>query len=152
GGYLHPIAFGIGFLVITFVTVIVGELVPKAIGIQAAEKVMLASAAPLRMLQFALWPMVALSNASALAVMRVLGVSQAFGEESAHSEEELRAILGRSLDRGQISRVGRDILERVLGFSRLTARQLMVPRPDVVWLSSSVTHEENFEKARASGY
>ena len=152
GAYLHPLAFVIGFLVITFITVILGELVPKSVGIQAAEKVMLASAVPLRFLQFALWPMMALTNASALAVMRALGVSPAFGEEAAHSEEELRGILGRSHDRGQISRVGRDILERVLGFSRLTARQLMIPRPDVVWLSSTVSPEENFEKARVSGY
>src|SRR5262249_8720667 len=150
--YLRPLAFTIGFLAITFVTVILGELVPKALGIQNAEKVMLAAATPLRVLRMALWPMVAVTNASALAVMRVLGVSGAFGEESAHSEEELRAILARSHDRGQISRVGRDILERVLSFSRLTARQLMVPRPDVVWLSSTKTPAENFEKARASGY
>ena len=150
--YLRPLAFTIGFLAITFVTVILGELVPKALGIQMAEKVLLAAATPLRLLRIALWPMVAVTNASALAVMRVVGVSAAFGEESAHSEEELRAILGRSHDRGQISRVGRDILDRVLSFSRLTARQLMVPRPDVVWLSSTKTPAENFEKARASGY
>lgn len=151
-GYLRPLAFAIGFLVITLITVILGELVPKAVGIQRAETVMLAAAPPLRMLRTALWPMVAVTNATALAVMRGLGVSAAFGEESAHSEEELRVILARSHDRGQISRVGRDILERVLGFSRLTARQLMIPRPDVVWLSSTKTPAENFEKARASGY
>lgn len=150
--YLRPLAFGIGFLGITLLTVILGELVPKAVGIQTAEKVMLVAATPLRVLRIALWPMVAVTNASALAVMRAIGVSAAFGEESAHSEEELRSILGRSHERGQISRVGRDILERVLGFSRLTARQLMIPRPDVVWLSSAKTPEENFEKARASGY
>jgi len=150
--YLRPVAFGIGFLVITLITVILGELVPKAVGIQKAEKMMLATATPLRMLRIALWPLVAVTNASALAVMRALGVSAAFGEESAHSEEELRGILARSHDRGQISRVGRDILERVLGFSRVTARQLMVPRPDVVWLSSTKTPAENFERARASGY
>src|SRR5262245_55799453 len=150
--YLRPLAFGIGFIVITLITVILGELVPKAIGIQRAETVILAAAARLKMLRIALWPMVAFTNAAALAVMRGLGVPAAFGEESAHSEEELRTILSRSHDRGQISRVGRDILERVLGFSRLTARQLMIPRPDVVWLSSTKTPAENFEKARASGY
>jgi CBS domain containing-hemolysin-like protein len=150
--YLRPVAFGLGFLAITLITVILGELVPKAIGIQTAEKVMVAAAGPLRMLRIVFWPMIALTNMIALAVMRALGVSAAFGEESAHSEEELRSILGRSHDRGQISRVGRDILERVLGFSRITARQLMVPRPDVVWLSAAKTPAENFERARASGY
>jgi CBS domain containing-hemolysin-like protein len=150
--YLRPLAFGIGFIVITLITVILGELVPKAFGIQRAETVILAAAAPLRMLRISLWPMVAFTNAAALAVMRMLGIPVGFGEESAHSEEELRTILSRSHDRGQISRVGRDILERVLGFSRLTARQLMIPRPDVVWLSSTRTPAENFERARASGY
>ena len=151
--YVRPISLAIGFLLITLVTVILGELVPKAIGIQRAETMLLLAAGPLRLLRLLLYPIVALTNASAGIVLKALGLSHAYGrEESAHSEEELRSILGRSYDRGHIGRVGRDILDRVLGFSKLTARQIMVPRPDVVWLSTARTPAENLEIARSSGY
>ena len=150
--YVRPLAFGIGFLSITLATVILGELVPKAIGVQKAESILLLAAAPLRLLRVLLYPVVALTNASGTLVLRGMGLPPAFGEEAVHTEEELRAILGRSHERGQITRVGRDILERVLGFSRLTARQIMVPRPDVVWLSAAKSPAENLEIARSSGY
>src|SRR5437867_3181803 len=147
GAYVRLVAFTIGFLGITLVTVILAEIVPKAIGIHRAEAILLLAATPLRLFGFALHPIVAFTNAMAMAVLRLLGIPTAFGEEAAHSEEELRAILTRSHDRGQISRVGRDLLERVLRFSTLTARQIMVPRPDVVWLSAARSPAENLETA-----
>lgn len=152
GAYSRAIAFSLGFLAITLVTVILGELVPKAIGIQKAETVLITAAPFLRLFRIALYPIVAFTNAMGLAVLRVMGLAAGYGEEAAHTEEELRAILGRSHDRGQITRVGRDILDRIFKFSRLTARQIMIPRPDVVWLSTTKSPEENLEIARSSGY
>lgn len=152
GAYARVLGFVIGFLAITLITVILGELVPKAIGIQRAEPILIHAAPFLRLLRVLLYPIVLFTNATGLAVLKAIGLSTGYGEEAAHSEEELRAILGRSLDRGQITRVGRDILERVFTFSRLTARQIMVPRPDVVWLSARKSPEENMEIARSSGY
>ncbi len=152
GSWSRALSFVLGFLAVTFVTVILGELVPKAIGIQKAEGTLLLAAAPLGVLRFALYPLVTVTNGISLAILKLAGLPSAFGEESAHTEEELRAILGRFHDGGKITRVGRDILERVLGFSRLTARQIMIPRPDVVWLSTSRGGAENLETARSSGY
>jgi len=150
--WLHPIAFGVAFLVITLLTVVLGELVPRAIGIQSAERIALLAADPLRLLRRLLFPMVALTNRCALAVLRLAGLPAGFVSETVHTEEELRAILALSHDRGHLTRVGRDILEKALGFSRLTARQIMVPRPDVVWLSTARAAAENLQVARSSGY
>ena len=150
--YARAISFFLGFLIVTFLTVIVGELVPKAIGIQKAEGTLLLAAAPLGLLRMILYPVVSITNAAAQALLKLVGMSAAFGEEAADTEEELRAILGRFHDGGKITRVGRDILERVLGFSRLTARQIMIPRPDVVWLSAMQRPPENLDIARSSGY
>jgi CBS domain containing-hemolysin-like protein len=151
-GYHRAISIVAGFIVITFVTVLLGELVPKGIGIQKAETAMLFAATPLRLLSLALLPIVSVTNGLATALLKLMGLSAAFGEESVHTEEELRGILGRFHDRGNITRVGRDILERVLGFSRLTARQIMVPRPDVVWLDARKSPAENLDLAGSSGY
>ena len=117
GSLGHGLSFGVGFMLMTLATVILGELVPKAIGIQKAEGILLLAAGPLRLLGWMLYPIVTFTNASATATLKLIGLPPAFGEETAHTEEELRAILASSHARGQITRVGRDILERVLGFS-----------------------------------
>jgi CBS domain containing-hemolysin-like protein len=149
---LHVVSFVAAFLVVTALTVILGELVPRVAGIQMAEPVALMAGGPVRFLRAVLFPLVIFTHQCASAVVRIVGLPPLGTEQGGHTEEELRAILALSHARGHLSRVGRDILEKTLGFSRLTARQIMVPRPDVVWLSASRSPAENREIARASGY
>jgi CBS domain containing-hemolysin-like protein len=152
GSYTQAVSFGVAFGAITFLTVVVGELVPRAIGIRLAEPIVLALSPVIRILRAVLYPFVALTNRSASLILRLLGVPPLKLGETAHTVEELRTLLALSHDRGHLPRTAREILDRALGFSRLTARQIMIPRPDVAWLSTLSTPAETLESAKGAGY
>jgi len=129
-------SFASAFLLITFLHVVLGELVPKSVAIAIAERVSVGIAYPLRGFWLLSWPLVWVLNQAALLFLKPLGI-RFEGEGAAHSLEEIHAILARSVDSGQLGNVPAAVLQNALRFGRRRARDAMVPRARVVALDLS---------------
>jgi magnesium and cobalt exporter, CNNM family len=141
---IHAIAFAVGFGIITFLHVVFGELAPKSVAIARAEGTSLFVAPFMRFFYFLFYPGVVVFNGVANAVVRLFGVPPASENEEEHSEEELRLIIGRSTDQGVLNAGERHMLEGVFELEDTPAREVMVPRPDVVSLPAGMPLRELF--------
>jgi CBS domain containing-hemolysin-like protein len=140
---IHNVSAAVAFLFITFLHIIVGELVPKAYSIRATETVALWTALPMRAFQVAAKPVLWLLDRSAELVLRWLRVDPRHTAE-AHSEEEIRMLLAESHRVGTLSGDKRELLENIIDYTERTARHAMIPRGDVVYLSLARSLEENY--------
>ncbi|MEG6511600.1 hemolysin family protein [Desulforamulus ruminis] len=145
---LHSISFVIAFALVTFLHVVFGELVPKSLAIQRAETVTLWLAGPMRMFYYPFYPGIVLFNGTANRILRKLGVQPASEHEESHSEEELQMLVSESYKGGHLDKNEWRLLQNVFEFERRVAREVMVPRPDVVFLDREKSLEENLEIAR----
>ena len=141
-----------GFAFITLLVMVLGELVPKGIAIQRAERTALAVATPLRLLYLLSFPGVWVVNRASGFVMRLLGLKSRPGEEQAHTEDELRIILASAAEMGTIDSTRAELLERALSMTEKTARQILVPRTEVRYLDLEESLEWNVTEARAAGH
>ncbi|HEY3054259.1 MAG TPA: hemolysin family protein [Thermoanaerobaculia bacterium] len=146
----HSIAATVAFICITALHIIFGELGPKYIAIDKTIGTALWTAHLLRAFHMIMYPVIWLLNRSARVVLSAIGINPATPTEVAHSQEELRLMLVRSEKAGVLSEENREIIEGVFQFSKRTARQIMVPRTDVVILSTTKTIEENLDVIRTS--
>jgi CBS domain containing-hemolysin-like protein len=149
----HTIAFAIAFTLITALHIVLGELAPKSLAIQKSEGTTLAVIYPLDLFYRVFrWPIAAL-NAIAGWTLKPLGLAPAseHGGE-AHSEDEIRLILNQSQQAGAVNAEERNLIEQVFEFARSEARDVMVPRPDVVFLSTSKSVLENLAVAEEAQY
>jgi len=146
----HTIASTLAFTIISVLHIVFGELAPKSVAIQRPVGTSLWVAHILRGFYLIMFPAIWILNGISNAVLRMFGI-QSMGEaELAHSPEELRMILANSEEAGLLSEPKREIIEGVFQFSKRTARQIMVPRTDVIVLSTNKTIEENLEVIRTS--
>jgi len=137
-GATDAIAFAVAFATITFLHVVFGELAPKSVAIARAEGTSLFVAPFMRFFYYLFYPGTIVFNGTANAVVRLFGVPPASESEEAHSEEELRLIIGRSTERGVLNPGEEDMLEGVFELEDTLAREVMVPRPDVVSLPAGM--------------
>jgi CBS domain containing-hemolysin-like protein len=141
-----------GFALITLLVLVLGELVPKGIAIQRAERTALAVATPLRLLYLLFFPGVWVVNRASGFVMRLLGLKSRPGEEQAHTEDELKIILASAAEMGTIDSTRAELLERALSMTEKTARQILVPRTEVRYLDLEESLEWNLTEARSAGH
>ena len=141
---IHAIAFAVGFGIITFLHVVFGELAAKSVAIAKPEGTSLFVAPFMRFFYFLFYPGVVVFNGVANAVVRLFGVPPASETQEEHSEEELRLIIGRSTDQGVLNTGEQHMLEGVFELEDTPAREVMVPRPDVVSLPAGMPLRELF--------
>ncbi|CAA9439749.1 MAG: Hemolysins and related proteins containing CBS domains [uncultured Rubrobacteraceae bacterium] len=134
--FIHAVAFGVGFLIITSLHVILGELVPKSVGIQRPEGTSLFIAPFMRAFYYLFLPLTIIFNGAGNAIVRAFGVLPASETEEMHSEIELRTLISQSTRQGALQKRDEDMLEGVFELGETVAREIMVPRPDVVTLPS----------------
>ena len=139
---LHGVAFVIALLLVTIVELIFGETVPKIFGIQRAEGVALAVIRPLNLMLLIFKPLIWIINTLSNATLRLLGLPQDQGHETAYSVEELEMLVVSSRKAGVLDREEEAILRRVFDFGDLTARQVMLPRTELVGLPADATLQE----------
>jgi CBS domain containing-hemolysin-like protein len=141
----------VAFVIISILHIVLGELAPKSIAIQKPVGTTLWTAHLLHGFYTLTYPAIWLLNGVSRGILKLIGIHPA-GEhaETAHSPEELRLILASSEKAGILSEENREIIEGVFQFSKRTARQIMVPRTDVVVLSTTRTIEENLERIRTT--
>ncbi|MDX6438607.1 MAG: magnesium and cobalt exporter, family [Gaiellaceae bacterium] len=148
----HGIAYALAFLILTYLSVGLGELVPKAIALQKAEWIAKGLALPLGALQRVVKPFNWLLQISANAVTRLFGVTPAPAGELAHTEEDIRHIVAGAEDAGVIATTEEEMLYKVFDFADKEVHEVMVPRPEVVAISISLPTEEALAALLESPY
>ncbi|EEK80583.1 hypothetical protein bcere0009_4920 [Bacillus cereus R309803] len=128
------VSFIIAFAVITFLHVVIGELAPKTFAIQKAEQVSLLLSKPLIYFYRVMYPFIWALNGSARLVTGLFGLHPASEHEVAHSEEELRLILSESYESGEINQREFKYVNNIFEFDNRVAKEIMVPRTEVVGL------------------
>ena len=149
---LHPIALTIALTIVVFLHMVIGEMVPKNIAIAAPERLALALALPFRGFILVLRPVIAVLNALANAMLRLLRVQPADALEPGHSAEDLAAIIAEGRREGVIGDFAHRLLTGAIVFGDRDASEVMVPRPDTVSVTSGATVAEIEETVRRSGY
>jgi len=132
----------LAFLIITFLHVVVGELVPKGIALSYSERVALAVSAPVRLFFFVFKPLIWVLQRSSELAQRAIGIDPSFSEGVAHSEAELKMLLEVSTEHGEIEKDEREMLYKVFDFAEKEVADVMVPRPDVAGLAIDLAPEE----------
>ncbi|HEV3166956.1 MAG TPA: hemolysin family protein, partial [Isosphaeraceae bacterium] len=151
----RPIAVAVPFIalsLVTFLHMALGEQAPKNLAIRSARTVALWTAPALVLFYYVFWPIIWLLNTASNLTLWMLGLGGAHHAELAHTEEELRHIVAESVAGGHLSRNERVMIENVLNLEEKTARRVMVPRPDIVYLSLSRPVEDNLRIARQTGH
>jgi putative hemolysin len=136
------IALALAFLIITFVSVVVGELVPKGIALSYAERVALGVSVPVRSFFFLLKPLIWVLEATTRGILAGLGLQVPGAEGGVHSEAELKMLLSKSSQHGEIEAEETEMLYKVFDFADKEASDVMVPRPEVVALSIDLPPQE----------
>ena len=126
------VAFVLSFLVLTYLSVVLGELVPKSIALQRAERLALWLALPLDWLGRITYPLVWVLQRSANGIARLFGVRPAPAGMTMHTEEDIRLIVAQT---AEIEQAEEEMLYKVFDFADKEAHDVMVPRPEVVALS-----------------
>ncbi|MBZ9534956.1 HlyC/CorC family transporter [Cytobacillus oceanisediminis] len=138
----HLIAFIISFLLVTFLHVVVGELAPKTVAIQKAELISLTFATPIIWFYRLLYPFIWLLNGSARLLTSIFGLKPASEHELAHSEEELRILMSESYKSGEINKNELAYVNNIFEFDERIAKEIMVPRTEMVTISVDNTFDE----------
>ncbi|WP_302081418.1 hemolysin family protein [Salinibaculum rarum] len=139
---VHLVAFAVGFSVITFLHVVFGELAPKTIAISQTERLSLFLAPPMKFFYIIFYPGLVVFNGAANAFTRMLGVPPASETDETLGEREIRRVLVRSGEEGDIDVSEVAMIERVFDLDDTAVREVMVPRPDVVSVPEDATLSE----------
>jgi CBS domain containing-hemolysin-like protein len=148
---LHSISVTMSFVVITILHIVLGEQAPKTIAIRKAESTSLLVAFPLYFFYKITYPVIWLLNQASSRLLKLIGISPAAEGELLHDEEELRLLLSSSKD-SQLSTQKRELLDNIFELSHRMSRQIMLPRQDVIYLSTERPLAENLRLARRSGH
>ena len=148
--YAEAIALTIVVGVMTYLSVIIGELVPKRIALNNPERIASALARPMNGLSKLFAPLVNLLNVSSDFLMAALGIRKP--KESVVSEEEVRVLIDEGLSAGIFKKAEKDMVEGVFELDEQTAGDLMTPRARMIWLSLDDEDEENWRRIAGSGH
>lgn len=134
-------SYAIAFALVTFLHVVVGEMAPKTLAIQFAEKLTLLLAPPLYWFGKVMKPFIWALNGSAQVVLRLMGIKPV-KHEQAYSEEELKIVMTQSYQGGEIDQTELEYMENVFSFDERVAKDIMVPRTELVTLNKDMSYEE----------
>src|SRR5438128_5206420 len=139
--YIHTTSVAIGFTLASFIHVVLGEIVPKSIALQRAERVALAVAGPIDVFITLVLPALYVMSRTAKWVLRAFG-SRQMREGGVHSPEELKLIVTASTRVGLLPSMQEDMIHRALEMTHLTVREIMVPRTRMFALPANMSLDE----------
>ncbi len=143
--WAHGVAVAVAFAAITYLHVILGEVVPKSLALQRTEQVALAVAAPMDFFMTIAAPFLAFMTASTRVVLKAFGTRQV-REGGVHSPEELKLIVSASRRLGILGQPQEDLILRALDLENILVREIMVPRPDIFSLPGDISLEEALQR------
>jgi CBS domain containing-hemolysin-like protein len=145
-------AITIGFLIITFLHVVLGELAPKSIALTKPEGVSRLVARPLMLFSTITYPAIWLLNGAANVFLRLVGIQPVSELEHIHSSDELRLLMNQSAAHGRLDASDRAMLAGVFDFHDKKARDVMRPRTEIIALQVDSTSDEIWGVVRAERY
>jgi putative hemolysin len=143
------IASSLVVIAITYLSLIIGELVPKRLALNSPEKVAMAVAIPMRLMEKVTAPIVSLLSFSSDLLLRLLGSSKA-SDEPQITEEEIKVLMRQGAAEGTFDAAEQDMIERVFSLGDEPVSALITPRPDIVWLDINDPADENRQKVTES--
>ncbi|MBC8034218.1 MAG: HlyC/CorC family transporter [Chitinophagaceae bacterium] len=141
--YSNGIATTIVVIVITYLTLVLGELVPKRIGLANPEKVAKVMAAPMRVVSIITYPFIWLLSKSSYFITRLFKLK---ATDMQVTEEEIKAIISEGTEQGTIEEAEQEIIERVFHLSDRNITSLMTHRSDIIWFDINDTETSIREK------
>jgi CBS domain containing-hemolysin-like protein len=152
-GYIaHGGAIVVAFCAITFLHVVLGELVPKMFALEKAETFALIAARPLEFFAKVFSPVLFIFNFVGGHIGKLLGLQSSLDHTSIYTEEELRQLVKLSQESGHLNVEERRLINRVFEFSETTVREAMIPRTEILAISDSYTLEQIAHAFRQHGY
>ena len=142
----------IGFVVITFLHIVLGELTPKSVALVRPEGVSKLVAPPLVGFATVMWPFIAILNGAANIVLRLLRIRPSTEKDRVHSPEELRLLVMQSRAQGVLDETDSNMLAGVFDFHAKRARDVMRPRTDVIAIPVEATESEVWQLMRSERY
>ena len=135
------LSYAIAFALVTFLHVVLGEMAPKTLAIQFAEKMSLMLAPPLYWFGKIMKPFIWALNGTSRQILRLIGVRPA-GHEDVYSEEELKIIMAQSFQGGEIDKTELAYMENIFSFDERVAKDIMVPRTEIVTLDKGMNYDD----------
>lgn len=145
---ITTISIALGFIIITFLHIVLGELVPKSMAVQRSENMALSCVWLLYIFHKLGYPIIVLLNRTSKLILGTIGMKSASEADLAHSEEELRMIVSASHRGGVLNQMESELIDNVFDFADRLAREIMVPRQDMVCLFVDDPFEENMRVVR----
>ena len=140
------LTFVIAFSLITYLSVVLGELMPKALTLDRAETLAVLVARPMELISVALWPAVWVLQGSASVLLRPFGIRDVVAGEGIRTAAELRALVDEAEGSGVIPLAQEELLHNVFDFADREAADIMVPALDVDWLEAGLTAEAALDR------
>ncbi|WP_248927347.1 hemolysin family protein [Paenibacillus hamazuiensis] len=140
---IHTISFIIAFAFITALHITLGEQFPKTYAIRKSEQVTLLSAAPMMIFYKLMYPFIWFLNGVSNWMLRRSGIEPKEKRESAHNEEEIRILMKESNKSGLIDNTELTLVDNIFEFAETTAREIRIPRTDMICLYANLSYEEN---------
>ena len=147
----HHIALPVAFLIITILHIVFGELAPKSLAIQSSQRTILVVAIPLQFFFFVFRPFIFVLNGTANLVLRAIGISTIPGQD-VHSSDELKYLVKQGKESGEIEQADYDIIKNAFEFSERIAKQIMIPRTQVVAIDVEDFQQEMVEQLIEENY
>jgi CBS domain containing-hemolysin-like protein len=149
---VHGIAFGISFAILTFLHIVLGELAPKSLAIQFPETTTLLVSFPLQLFYRVFKPAIWLLNNTANLLLRAAGISPSGASELLHSAEELQIIVAEGAKTGVLNKTEQELISSIFEFSGTTAKEIMVPRTDMVAIDHKTSRDKIIRTVTEEGY
>lgn len=144
---VNVISLIIALMFITILHIVLGELAPKTIAVNKAEAVLLLTSGPMNMFYKIMYPVIWIVNGMARGLLRIFRLSPASELGTAHTEEEIRIIMQESNKSGLIDNTEMDLVDNIFEFVDTMAREIMIPRTEMICLNNNLSAEENLEIA-----
>ncbi len=148
--YASSLGMGVVVAIISYLTLLLGELVPKRLALSNPEGFASALAPFIDWMARLMSPLVSILTGSTQAVIRLLGVKE--GQEPPVTDEEIRLLMAQGAQAGVFEELESEMVNGILRLGEQRARTLMTPRHDIVWLDLDDPMEENIRKLKESGY
>ena len=149
---LHTIAFTVAFSIITFLHIVLGELAPKTIALERAEKTALAIAYPMQLFYRMFYYPIRLLDWAGTRTVRLLGLHPSSEHASIYTESELRHLIDVSRRSGHLEKDEQELINGVFEFSNAEVREAMIPRMSVAAIPLAATLDESKAAFRKLGY
>lgn len=149
---VHTISLSVGFVLITFLHIIIGELAPKSLAIRHPKQTTLFIALPLNIFYLIFKPAILTLNSAANRILKIVGIEPVSESERSHSEEEIRMLIAEGTKSGEIDETEQAIIQKVFGFNDKTAEDVMIPRNKMFSINIEDNRDRIIENMIDEGY